>query len=108
MQVPAYFVVDCESRYKHELELGTVVLSIITTRSPRANETKTPPFAFESGKDCRGKQIEHSYSKFQKKSNGVFSGFLSLMDPEKFWGVTHLGGSINMGFREKKIVKETN
>ena len=93
--------------------IGTVVLSIITTRSPRANETKTPlfwgfQFSFESGKDCRGKQIEHSYSKFQKKSNGVFSGFLSLMDPEKFWGVTHLGGSINMGFREKKIVKETN
>ena len=56
------------------------------TRSSRVNETKIWGFQFriESGKGCREKQIAHSYSEFQKKSNGVFSGFLSLIDPEIF------------------------
>jgi hypothetical protein len=31
-----------------------------------------------------GKPIDYSYSKFEKKSNGVFSGFLSFIDPEIF------------------------
>ena len=41
-------------------------------------------FRIESGKGCRGKKIAHSYLEFEKKSNGVFSGFLSLIDLEIF------------------------
>ena len=66
--------------------IKTHELFIRLTRSSRVNETKIWGFQFriESGKGCREKQIAHSYSEFQKKSNGVFSGFLSLIDPEIF------------------------
>ena len=58
----------------------------LLTRSPRAKATKIWGFQFriESGKGCWEKKIAHSYSEFEKKSNGVFSGFLSLIDPEIF------------------------
>jgi hypothetical protein len=57
----------------------------------------------------QGKKIEHSYSKFQKKSNGVFSGFLSYGSEDIFFLIDEgrtFGGPINVGFREEKNRKK--
>ena len=61
-------------------------ISVIFALSLRANETKMWGFQFriEFGKGCRGKQIEHCYLKFEKKSNGDFSEFLSFIDRRYF------------------------